>query len=56
MSKNEIKFEYKETCHTNDDCFKESIYYKQKIWPPETYTDEMGLDEEQTEKLKNLIE
>jgi len=56
MNKFKIRFEYKEACHTDDDCFKENVYYKEKIWPPQTYTDDLGLDEEQTEKLKNLIE
>ena len=56
MNKFKIRFEYKETCHTDDDCFEHHVYYKEKIWPPQTYTDDLGLDEEQTEKLKNLIE
>ena len=54
--KSRLKFEYKETCYTDDDCFENNTYYKKKIWPQLTYTEEIGLNEEQTEKLKKLFE
>tara|TARA_B100001540_G_scaffold313496_1_gene336530 strand:+ start:339 stop:1277 length:939 start_codon:yes stop_codon:yes gene_type:complete len=55
IDKFKIKFEYKETCYADDDCFKEHVYYKQKVWPPETYSESLDLTEEETEKLKSIM-
>ena len=55
IGKFKIRFEYKETCYTDDDCFKEHIYYKNKFWPPETYSESLDLTEEQSEKLKSIM-
>lgn len=55
IDKFKIKFEYKETCYADDDCFKEHVYYKQKVWPPETYSESLDLTEEEAEKLKSIM-
>ena len=56
IDKFKLKFESKEECLTNGDCYKADIIYKEKFWPQKTYSDEVNLTEEQSEKLKKIFD
>ena len=56
IGKFKLKFESKEECLTNGDCYKANIIYKEKFWPQKTYSDEVNLTEEQSEKLKKIFD
>ena len=57
VNKFKLKFHSDRYCYSNEEeCLKENIVYKQKIWPPKVYADKVDLDEEQIDKLKGLLE
>ena len=52
-----LKFESNEHCYSNEEkCLKADTIYKKKIWPPKDYTDEIDLTDEQSDKLKELLD
>ena len=57
IDKFKLKFETSRHCYSSEkDCLKAGSFYKKKIWPSKTYSDDANLSKEETTILKEFLD
>lgn len=57
IDKFKLKFETSRHCYSSKkDCLKADTFYKKKIWPSKTYSDDANLSKDETKILKDFLD
>ena len=57
IDKFKLKYETSKHCYSSEkDCLKAGLFYKKKIWPSKTYSDDANLSKEETKILKEFLD
>mgnify|MGYP005991953483 FL=1 len=57
IDKFKLKYETSKHCYSSEkDCLKAGSFYKKKIWPSKTYSDDANLSKEETKILKEFLD
>ena len=57
IDKFKLKFETSRHCYSSEkDCLKADTFYKKKVWPSKTYSDDANLSKDETKILKDFLD